>query len=207
MLCSTYYMNIGEMVDWVALRRIVEKFDSVWFPTDMSSPKFWFQARNAKFRPIVQELCKECLSGVDELTGSDLTPTNCLIELKSAGWSDREILVLAIMMDQMPRNALAINFGPYEEANRMNVRSNIDDSFALEFATTTRAHVSWKHEADVRLICFFSLIFRHSNRFDEAREVLLSLRINGEQEEGLKLPPLAEKFWKETQKRQDEIGI
>ena len=195
------------MIDLVKLRCTVAKFESVWFPLPIEdNPKFWFQARNAKFRHLITDLCSECLNVVEELQSSNVSPVDLVNQLRSAGWSNKDLVVLAILLDQMPRNALAINFGRYADAERTNVGAVIDDSYALEFASHIKTHFFHSNWVDMRIVCFYSLIFRHSNRFDEAREVLLSLQSSDEPGSDVQLPPLAQKFWSETQKRQDALG-
>lgn len=195
------------MIDLLILRSKVSAFESVWFPATGENQKFWFQARNAKFHGIIEKLCHECFNPVTELQSSGIAPSQLVADLEGAGWSDTEMLILAIMIDQMPRNALAINYGQFSNADRISIADNIDDSFALALADNLRSRIALKSVSDVRIVCFFSLIFRHSNRFDEARDVLLSLKMNEENKPNPQLPPLAEKFWNETNKRQDALGM
>ena len=195
------------MIDLLILRSKVSSFESVWFPVTGENQNFWVRARNAKFRGIIEKLCHECYNPVTQLQSSGIAPSQLVTDLVGAGWSDREILILAIMIDQMPRNALAINYGQFSYADRINVTDNIDDSFALALAENLRSHIVLKSVSDVRIVCFFSMIFRHSNRFDEARDVLLSLKMNEVNKPNPQLPPLAEKFWNETNKRQDALGM
>ena len=121
--------------------------------------------------------------------------------MKSNGLSPSEQTILAIMLDQMPRNALAIGFGRYSNVSNTNVKSLITESFSRKFSEIVMENFDLSQITDERIICFFSLIFRHANDFARARSVLTGLRDT----EG-NLPPLALKFWRETDKRETSLS-
>ena len=179
-----------------SLKQAVNHFGAVWFPgTDPENNQpFWFRARNAKHAPIIRELCESCMHIVNQVLTTATPPDTLLLALRD--WSQAEILTLSIMLDQMPRNALAIGFGGFSELNPLDVAAAIDDSYSLSLARTILDKDNTKVD-DYRITCFFSLIFRHSNDFVNARKVLSSF--------SRPLPPLAEKFWAETNKRESSI--
>jgi uncharacterized protein (DUF924 family) len=183
------------------LRNTVQYFRSVWFPTGGEDQPFWFRARQEKYRETIQNLCHECLSPILEFQSK--SASDLLVDIQAADWSLEEQLILSVMFDQMPRNALAINYGPYAHAEPRRVDLAIDDSFSLQFAQSIRDIVDQQTIPDVRVVCFYSLVFRHSDRFDDARSVLETLSKKSEQGG---LPLLAQKFWMETNKRQDALG-
>jgi uncharacterized protein (DUF924 family) len=182
------------------LRDTVHYFRSVWFPPNGENQPFWFRARQEKYRNEIESLCQECFTPIIEHLCR--TPQVVIADLQAANWSPEELVILSVMFDQMPRNALAIKYGPYEHADPSRVNESLDDSFSLEFARIIQSIVNLSTIEDIRLVCFYSLVFRHSNRFDDARSVLETL--SKRSDDGT-LPPLAQKFWMETTKRQDAL--
>ena len=184
-------------MDLIRLRGAVENFANIWFPNDGSHVKFWFRARDKKYSLTITELCEKSFSPVDEITG--LLPTAVLEELEGSGWSSTELVELAVLLDQMPRNALAVNYGRYKGLDPRDVKGAVDDSFSLAFALVLLERLKFPITNDERLICFFSLVFRHSNDLDRAKMVLNTLRLSSGA-----LPPLASKFWAENEKRAEQ---
>lgn len=191
------------MVDLNALRSHVAQFSHDWFPNDGSVLKCWFRARDLKFKSQIVYLCEKHFEIIHACKDSGLVD-DFYRATSEQGWSVHERVVLAVMLDQMPRNALAIGFGPYHDKDPLHIRENISDQFSLEFANHIRQEDInlYQISSDERVICFFSLIFRHSNDFEAAQNVLHLLRDS----EG-KLPPLAAKFLAETVKRQQQVTI
>jgi len=183
--------------------RIIQQFRDVWFPVVGKNPPFWFRARDPKFKEPVIRLCEACLEGIEAIM--TVKPEFLIDQLLYDGTcSADDIIVLSIMFDQMPRNALAIQYGRFHNSNPVEVKQNLDDSFSLRFAKVVLQNIDIKAIKDHRMICFFSLVFRHSNDFERARNVLLLLReIEGTDHD---LPPLAAKFWQETLKREQQIN-
>ena len=183
-------MDIGKLKD------TVKKFATVWFPDDGSHVKFWFRARDRKFTQVITQLCEECLSGVEGVTRS--SPKSVFESLTAHDWSIQDMLTLAVMLDQMPRNALAVNFGRYVNMDPRDVSSAINESFSIAFSGLVLEQCDFPPSIEERIVCFFSLIFRHANDFDNARKVLNFLRSSSGE-----LPPMAAKFWVETDKREE----
>ena len=178
------------------LRDHVNQFKTIWFPEDKSCPKFWFRARDHKYRSTIHQLCDAHYNAVQHLIDED-SPNKILSEIASRKWCLRDQIVLAVMFDQMPRNALAIGFGKFRDCDPLRVGENVNDRFSLEFARLVLHQFNVSEiTGDERLLCFFSLIFRHSNDFLTARNVLEALR----DQEG-HFPSLALKFFNETSKR------
>jgi uncharacterized protein (DUF924 family) len=177
----------------------VRDFHNIWFPPDGSIPRFWFRARDPKYVNQVQAMCVRFVLIVDEATSMQ-TPRALFDELRNHSWPAEDIITLAVMVDQMPRNALAIGYDSYEGKNPLDVSGNISDTFSIEFAQIVLNSVDLILVQDERVVCFFSLIFRHSHDFQTARRVLGVLKdSNGS------LPNLASKFWNETQKREASV--
>jgi uncharacterized protein (DUF924 family) len=176
------------------LRHAVAYFHSVWFPgadSQVNQP-FWFRARNAKYVETIRQLCDNCMHAVEHVLRNEISPVEILHACQD--WPKADILVLSIMLDQMPRNALAIGFGRYKGMDPLDVASAIDNSYSLSLARAILSAGALGAE-DYRITCFFSLVFRHSNDFENARKVLRSIS-------HAQLPPLAEKFIAETDKRE-----
>jgi uncharacterized protein (DUF924 family) len=199
------------MIDLASLQSAITRFSDFWFPNDKPTQPFWFRARDAKFRDIVSASCDDFYPPIDTITKTVPNVQSFLSQLFDAGYSDQELIVLSIMLDQVPRNTLAVGWGRFADADPKNVRASIDDSFSLAFATAVRGRVKLSAISDHRIICFFSLVFRHSDKFNIAREVLLSLSPSSDKPDtsapgvdvaDLCLPALAQKFWQETDKRQ-----
>ena len=192
------------MLDIGELKIAVESFGTVWFPPDQSNQKFWFRARDDNYKQLMQTLCDKCFEPVNVLKTSGETPQIFVTKLLESGWHETDLLTLSIMIDQIPRNALAIQFGPFSNSDRTRVDLHVDDSYSLSIATDINKRVNLSRISDIRIICFFSLVFRHSNRFDEARKVLRNLVPDREiSPDGSPLPALAQKFWNETTKREN----
>ena len=177
------------------MEEVVDRFSRVWFPHGEGSQPFWFCARQSQYKTFMNSHCDEFLEFTDALIRSKPN----LPDFRRDEWLDSKIVTLAIMMDQVPRNALAIGYGRFACADSRRVSEFIDDGPTIEFAYQILAEVDLSAIHDERVVCFFSLIFRHSNKFQEAREILLSLASHPEN-----LPPLAARFWMETCKR--ELG-
>ena len=181
----------------------VEIFRSSWFPESGANQPFWFKARSAHFYSTIHDLCSQLMECVDTVL---LQPDakEFLNFLKEARWSSQNILYLAVMLDQMPRNALATNFGRFSSCDNRDTQTLIDDKFSYTFACEILRLQMHAAITDERLICFFSLVFRHSNNLERAEEVLLRLSADASPE---RLPILGMKFWEETQKRRKLLQI
>jgi hypothetical protein len=109
------------------------------------------------------------------------------------------------MLDQVPRNALAVQYGPFHDSDPLDVRTYIDDSYSYNFALLHLDIDKLKLICDTRIVCFYSLIFRHSNDLASARMVLMTLNSSDDDHDFKNLPPLALKFWSETEKRGKQL--
>jgi hypothetical protein len=178
------------------LRCVVLRFSNAWFPETGPNPKFWFRARDPKYRSEIHSLCEKNFHAIQTCIDNE-SPSDIISKALDLGWSTNELVILAVLFDQMPRNALAIGFGPFAGKDPLNVHENVDDSFSLDFAQRVLDIADLGTLSDERQVCFFSLVFRHSADCDTAKKVLNNLRDS----EG-NLPPLAAKFWTETEKRQ-----
>lgn len=178
-------------------------FRSSWFPESGATQPFWFKARSAQFNSMIHDLCSHLMEYVDTVL---LQPDakEFLNFLKEARWSSQNILFLAVMLDQMPRNALAANFGRFSSCDNRDTQKLIDDKFSFSFACEIFRQRMHGEITDERLICFFSLVFRHSNNLERAEEVLLCLSPDASPE---RLPALGKKFWDETQKRRKLLQL
>jgi uncharacterized protein (DUF924 family) len=187
-----------------AFKTKIVSFSQFWFPEDGSNPKYWFRARDKKFKNLITKSCEDSYNDLVRIAGAYSNPFDLKQELQSMRWGFFEMIILAIMFDQVPRNALAVQYGKFHEADPFDAKGNIDDSYSLSFANHILRSVNLHEIQDYRVICFFSLIFRHSNDFDSARQVLKSLAQDGEDFKVDSLPPLAAKFWYETDKRENQ---
>jgi hypothetical protein len=102
------------------------------------------------------------------------------------------------MLDQMPRNALAVKYGRFVSCDPFDTTNNLNDAVANKLAHVVYLRRMHENVADERVICFLSLVFRHSNQIDITERILMSLASDGCADS---LPPLGKKFWIETQKR------
>lgn len=193
------------------LKSAVAKFHITWFPTSGENQPFWFRARQAKFTAVLTDLCDTCIPVIENLH-STFSPSNLLHACTD--WPVDDLVVLSIMLDQMPRNALAIGYGRYAGMDPLDVKAAVDDSFSLAFADSLRAEITIP-TTDERVVCFFSLVFRHANSFSATRNILLSLanctpsesELGSVDPNSLGLPTLALKFWIETAKREKSSGV
>ena len=162
-------------------KNFVNDFSSVWFPLGKGGPPFWFKAKQERYRQPVIALCRKFHEPIDKLihAGSD----QAVQIVQSGGFTVTQIVVLAIMMDQMPRNACAIGELPV---------SHINDPVVLAFARWIDQNCDLSRITDERVLCFFSLIFRHSNELSRSRQILSSLPPT----------PLVSSFFTETNKRE-----
>jgi uncharacterized protein (DUF924 family) len=182
------------------MKQHVSEFRNVWFPESGEVQKFWFRARNPKFSTIMTALCEKHAHAVSEWLKS-YTPSALIKYAEKQNLSNEEFVILAIMLDQMPRNALAIGFGEYQGKDAFDVSSNISNEFSLQFARMVFDKIHEASISDHHVLCFLSLIFRHSNQFAEARAILEKARMNDGS-----LPPLAERFLTETSKRENLVS-
>ena len=176
------------------LLEVVRHFGLEWFPADGSNVPFWFAARNVKYRTVMTGMCERFLS-----VTQNLVDNHDPIEISRYDWPVRDLLVLSVMVDQMPRIALAISYGNYADCDPKDVARAIDDSWSLTFARRLLNVVKIDQITDERLAGFYSLVFRHSNCFDDARWILTEFQSQ------CGLSPLVDKFLAETQKRQDLV--
>jgi uncharacterized protein (DUF924 family) len=168
------------------LQATVKEFRSVWFPNWNETQPFWFRARHPKYRATIESLCNQFLDPVLNLTSSGEAPEKLAEQLRSSGWDEEtEIGVLAVMLDQMPRNGLALE--------RIET---IDDSFSLKFCESLKTD-NFRGEF---IRCFISLVFRHSNKLKRAKDILLRGRTVGQ------LGSLEKRFYIETEKREAQLG-
>ena len=192
----------------------VREFGKIWFPESESgkTQPFWFRARQEKYKQLMTDVAQHYLQFVEDIWKKDSTES---LMHACEEWSVDDKCTLSVMMDQIPRNALAIGYGKYQSMDPLDVRAAIDDSLSLEFARCILNRCKIEHITDSRIVCFLSLVFRHSNDFANARLVLLSLSPNTVEPnigllemnvQDLQLPPLAEKFWVETNKRENSIN-
>ena len=193
------------------LQSAVAKFRMTWFPSTGENQSFWFRARQEKFRAILTDLCDTCIPVIENLHNT-LSPSNLLHACTD--WPVADLFVLSIMLDQMPRNALAIGYGRYAKMDPLDVKTAVDDSFSFAFADSLRVEITIP-TTDERVVCFFSLVFRHANAFSAARSILISLasckpsesELNSVAPTRLGLPALAQNFWTETTKREQSLGV
>ena len=178
------------------LREQVNAFRAAWFPEDGQVQKFWFRARDPKYRQVILALCEIHMHAVSDWMNT-MTPGVLFQAAKDETMSTDELIILAVMLDQMPRNALAIGFGEFCGKDPTDVKNNISDEFYLSFARLVREEVGRSPVADHRILCFFSLVFRHSNDFSTAKAILEETRLPDGS-----LPPLADRFLVETSKRE-----
>lgn len=153
---------------------LIDEFTEIWLPPDNSHPKFWFRARLQKHNLTIRNLCEKFLPIVQSVSSIDQI-FNIFPEA-----SDLQLIVFAIMMDQMPRNALALG-----------LVDSVDDTLSLAFAHKILPRI--KQVNDERVVCFFSLIFRHANNFEQTRAIL---EMNSPES------TLTSVFQKETDKRE-----
>jgi hypothetical protein len=187
------------MMTMSELRIYVQQFNEIWFPADQSFPKYWFRARDSKFKNVITQLCEKHAHVTHDII-SQGSIDDILARMRSEDWSPAESVILAIMVDQMPRNALAINFREFRDADPKDVSAIKTDSFSHSLAAELLKAVNLRDIRDIRVICFFSLIFRHANDFPVTRLVLSTLQ----RPDGT-LPDLAQKFWNETEKREQSL--
>lgn len=196
-MCSSYafrYMSLEGLLE------AVSRFSTAWFPEQGGSRPYWFRARDPKHRTIIHALCSEDMDIIEAtLTVYAGQAARLVEQLMQSRWSGLNMCLLGVMLDQMPRNALAIGFMGYTPDR---VRSF--DSFTLDYISVVTEQFAMDSISDTRVVCFVSLIYRHSNKFDEARRILLSLGPKGEIFDPTQLPSLAQKFWVETDKRERE---
>ena len=189
------------MEDEKQLKQCVRSFQSIWFPECGKNQPFWFRARMDRYKTIMLTICDSCavVLGVIE----ENSPHELLHNLQSLEWTQTQLITLSIMFDQIPRNALAIGYGQYSGCDPKSVSRYIDDTFSISFAKLVLPMIHLKSIIDDRILCFYSLIFRHSNDFLNARKILLA-STSGDIDE---LSPLALKFWDETSKRENMTSL
>lgn len=183
------------------LREKVRCFESKWFPPNGERGKFWFTARSSEFYPFMLDLCAQFMETVETVEILE-DPQYLATALKEGRWPNETIVSLAVMLDQMPRNALAVNFGRFVSCDPLDVKNHIDDRFSYTFALSVLEKCMLSDVHDERIICFFSLVFRHSNDFERSEKVLLTLSNDNSVET---LPSLGKRFWNETQKRRNSL--
>lgn len=182
------------------IRNQVHAFSAIWFPSDGSYPKFWFRARDNKYRAEVLQLCEKHWAFIKNLT--ETVPLNEVEAwIPMIGLSAPEQIILAIMLDQIPRNALAIGYGDFCDIANTDVKSLTTETFSRKYSECVLKNFDLSQTTDERIICFFSLIFRHANHFTTSRSILALLK----DAEGI-LPPLALKFMQETDKREASLS-
>ncbi len=182
------------------LSEAVQKFATVWFPPDGSSQPYWFRARDQKHRAVIHQLCSDYMKLVEAIMTEFGQNVNLLAEhLISECWSDIHMCVLGVLLDQMPRNAIAIEYRSNSSSAQYVAAFDI---FTLQYISIVMTKLSLGTILDYRIVCFVSLIFRHSNKFEQARIVLRTLERQSEDTGKMGLPPLAQKFWLETDKRE-----
>lgn len=192
-------MNHAE-INHENIRKQVHAFSAIWFPSDGSYLKYWFRARDDKYRAEVLQLCEKHMAFIKKLT--ETVPLNDIEAwIPMNGLSAQEQIILAIMVDQIPRNALAIGYGDFCNIANTDVESLTTETFSRKYSECVLKIFDSSQTRDERIICFFSLIFRHANHFATSRSILALLK----DAEGI-LPPLALKFMKETEKREASLS-
>lgn len=205
-LITKYWNNIitlGIMTTCLPsnLRGTVALFSKSWFPQDGKSPPYWFQARDEKHYSVIHALSVELMPTVHLLLAMLSTHLGESIDqLLREEWPTVDMFTLAVLLDQMPRNALAIGYGG--QTAQTVVAS---DAVTLRFTTALLERIEIPVNCDCRIVCFVSLVFRHSNQFLQARQILSTLRRDPSSIEDAGLPTLATKFWFETSKREKSV--
>jgi hypothetical protein len=190
-------------VDIGELHRAVKIFANIWFPADGAHPALWFRGRQPKYSAVIRDLCANVLEAVQAvMTQFGREEARLLYIMIRDGWPIADVYIAAVMFDQMPRNALAIGFGRFAGADPHKVAELVDDTFSLAFSKIVMERYPLTNTSDMRVSCFLSLIFRHSNEFGISREILKVL-LPCPDSDVSSLPSLAQKFWAETMKREN----
>ena len=148
-------------------------FASDWFKGDGILP-YWFAARSSKYRSLINSLCDKYL---DTCLGVSTIQTFT---------TPRVAVLVAILLDQMPRNARAV--GRLEHVEET-------DSVARQILASTEIPYD---ALSIPEICFASLVWRHSRTladFDRADAVVACKAAE----------PLVQRFMAETESARQKL--